>query len=223
MAPALYAGRDNRAATKQQMMDNIESEKFDPANVDPRSKEDTQMFIDHMQAKLDNQINLLKAEKENQLNKLKQVFGNGMLKMAKGTRKMTIAEFNAANSCDIVSIIRKTKELSSTSSNDASLTTPSMIRRKGAEPTPRTVRRGEQVVSCNGSPVDLYEEGTLVATVTKNSRREPSMEIHVGQGKFINIGDADELKEASTAEKAVAHDNLKALRAQIDNLMSKHW
>ena len=234
MAP-LSQKRNNRAAAKQQLLANIENEKFDPAAVDPRSKQDTQMLIDYMQAKLDNQIQLLHVEKESTLNKLKQAFDNNMFKMAKQTKQMTISEFNSANSCDIAAIVRNTKEsfrgskaaATSSSANSAAVpSTPAMDRRnKIAAETPRTVRRGERVkhVSQNGSPVELYDEGDLVVTVKKNQQRQPSLEIHVGQGKFINIDDADQLKEATSEEKVAARDQLALLRKQIDNLMGTDW
>lgn len=222
--------QSNRDATMQQTLLNIQNEQFDLAKVDPRSKDETQMFIDQMKAHLDSIIEIKRAEKEKELNQLKQTFDNGMMKMSTATRKMTIAEFNAANRCDLVSIIRNTKESfrdlsssASTSSQGPVMSTPAMTRRnKLAEPTPpRTVRRGEKVMvtSQNGSPVDLYEEGALIATVSKG-RREPSMEIHVGQGKFLNI-DAECIKGASRGEKAVARDQLEILRNQIDQLISQ--
>ena len=228
MAP-LSQARNNRAAAKQQMLANIENEKFDPAAVDPRSKQDTQMLIDYMQAQLDNQIQLMSIESENTLNKLQQTFHNNTMKMAPSTLQMTISEFNSVHSCDIVAIVRRTKETfrpaaaaaHSSATSAAVLSTPAMDRRnKGVAETPRTVRKGEVVMhtSRNGSPVDLYEEGTLVATVSKN-QREASLEICVGQGRTLCIDDAAQLKEATSEEKIVARDHLLLLRSKIDDLI----
>jgi hypothetical protein len=216
---------NHRAVAKQQMSRNVKSEKFDPTQVDPRSREETQMFIDSMEVQMNDQINLLESAKTNELNKLEHIFDLAMPKLNKQARQMTVAEFNAVHDCDIVSIIRDVKkniqsQAPSTSSSVSAFSTPAMARRnKLVEPTPpRTVRRGEKVVSENGSPIDLYEEGTLVATVTKN-RRQLSTEIYLGQGKSINIGgDANEIKELSLGQKAMARDRLKALRDELDEL-----
>jgi hypothetical protein len=217
----------NRSAAKQQMLFNIENESFNPQNVDPRNAKEVQMFIDHMQAKLDNDILLLEAERANTLNKLANEFSSGIFKMTKAMRQMTIAEFNAANDCDIVDILRSTKQsfrepaaAPSAAAPSAGFETPAIDRRHRLQPPPsRTVRRNEKVhlLSDNGSPVE-FDKGAILSTFKKE--REPSMEIHMGRGRFVNIDDAERMSQATSGEKKVVKSQLQQLKSKIDMLMS---
>jgi hypothetical protein len=212
-----------RQKSKQQLLENIQQEHFDPANIDPRNPSDIELLIEHIQAKVESEINLLNAEKENALNKLKHDFSSNMIKMARSTRQMTISEFNTLSQCDIVDMVRSSMvrmESSLQSAHEYGMETPAHTRRNKRDiaTAPRTVRRGEQVLSRNGSPIELCEEGTLVATVSK-TRREASLEIHVGQGLFINIDDAQGIEAASPGQKEMARVQLEELRNKIDILL----
>lgn len=90
----------------------------------------------------------------------------------------------------------------------------------------RTVRKGETVYSINGSPVDMAEEGDLVATVCKKRRGNGSdgpgaiFDINVGDGRYISLSDANAIRELPEEMKIEAKNQLNVLQDQLSKLMA---
>jgi len=92
----------------------------------------------------------------------------------------------------------------------------------------RTAKKGEQLLSANGSPIEQCEEGALVATVAKkrraNGKLEPaSFDININ-GQVISLSDdpnamndlSDEMKTTVSAQLNVLQDQLARMMSQIE-------
>lgn len=94
----------------------------------------------------------------------------------------------------------------------------------------RTAKRGEMLMSVNGSPVEPVEDGSLIATVSKKRRANgngipgsAAFDINVG-GKVISLSDpsamshlSNEMKNTVSAQLNVLQDQISRLMTQIDN------
>lgn len=101
----------------------------------------------------------------------------------------------------------------------------------GAVPqTPATVRaprRGEVMLSENGSP--LGDSNTVIATVKKSKKNDGSgqitaaicLEMDVGDGQFVNIGDGEATKGMDAEMKKNAVSKLKNLQDEVAALMAQ--
>mmetsp|Transcript_24504 Transcript_24504/g.36511 ORF Transcript_24504/g.36511 Transcript_24504/m.36511 type:complete len:292 (+) Transcript_24504:233-1108(+) len=91
----------------------------------------------------------------------------------------------------------------------------------------RTVRKGEIAYSENGSPVDIVEQGDLVATVHKkrrgndNNNMSAAFDIKVGDGRYINLSDPGSTDDLTKEMKDAARIQLKVLQDQMESLMAK--
>lgn len=111
----------------------------------------------------------------------------GLCKMNKDVKKLSVKEFNATFGCDVIDLIKmqmaagdvnasggKKRFRALASSQTAtgtglSLKTPAPLRMGKPPMTTRTARRGEvmKTYSLNGSPIDPFDHGELVVTSKK--------------------------------------------------------
>lgn len=77
--------------------------------------------------------------------------------------------------------------------------------------------------SQNGSPLEAFEKGSVIATVTKRRRgnETANFEINVGDGKFISLSDPSGVQELDSDMKATAATQLKVLQDQMASLMAQ--
>mmetsp|Transcript_22371 Transcript_22371/g.25918 ORF Transcript_22371/g.25918 Transcript_22371/m.25918 type:complete len:332 (+) Transcript_22371:220-1215(+) len=90
----------------------------------------------------------------------------------------------------------------------------------------RTAKRGEHLLSFNGSPVEQTQEGDLVATVSKKRKGNATLgevifDINVGQGKVLSLSDPNSMAQMSSDMKTTSKAHLKVLQDQITRLMSE--
>ena len=74
----------------------------------------------------------------------------------------------------------------------------------------------------NGSPVERIDEGAIVATVSKKRKGSAaaSVEINVGEGKYISLSNPGSVKELDSSMKATAASQLQVLADQMATLMA---
>lgn len=92
----------------------------------------------------------------------------------------------------------------------------------------RTAKRGEVLMSANGSPIEQCEEGDLVATVSKRRRPngiggipgEAMFDINVG-GEVISLSDPNSMSNLSNQMKSTVTAQLNVLQDQISRLMTQ--
>mmetsp|Transcript_11866 Transcript_11866/g.18205 ORF Transcript_11866/g.18205 Transcript_11866/m.18205 type:complete len:98 (+) Transcript_11866:663-956(+) len=84
------------------------------------------------------------------------------------------------------------------------------------------------ISSENGSPVDTFDEGALVATVTKKRRRSMGIsasaavfDISVGGGRTINLNNPESMKHLDDDLKSDAINQLQVLQNQMASLMAQ--
>jgi hypothetical protein len=82
---------------------------------------------------------------------------------------------------------------------------------------------GQLASSQNGSPLDKFEKGSIIATVTKKRRgnETANFEINVGDGKYISLNDPSGVKGLDSNMKATAATQLKVLQDQMASLMAQ--
>mmetsp|Transcript_23474 Transcript_23474/g.29578 ORF Transcript_23474/g.29578 Transcript_23474/m.29578 type:complete len:320 (+) Transcript_23474:154-1113(+) len=91
----------------------------------------------------------------------------------------------------------------------------------------RTAKRGETLLSVNGSPVEACDEGALVATVSKKRRANGSnptgaamFDINVG-GRLISLSDPRAMTHLTNEMKSTVTQQLNVLQDQISKLMTQ--
>ncbi|KAL3794752.1 hypothetical protein HJC23_012762, partial [Cyclotella cryptica] len=174
----------------------------------------------------------------------KELIVNGLCKMKKDVRKMTVKDFNQTFGCDIIDMIKKQLEegeeegaagnkrgVGAKTAVGVSLKTPAAVRFAGKPPTTRTVRKGERIISINGSPVDQFDKGELVVTAKKRKAVAAKTEstpfpisigIGAGNGECIDLSDPSERMKLDGEQKALAKEQIMAMQEQMKNLMA-NW
>ncbi|KAL7512336.1 hypothetical protein ACHAXN_009442 [Cyclotella atomus] len=176
------------------------------------------------------------------LNSQKEAVRNGLCSMKREWKKMTVREFNEAFGCDIVEMVRRQLEDGegdgemkkrvgiAANVGGMSLKTPA-VKFAGRPPMTRTVRKGERVVSINGSPVDQFDGGEVFITakkrkaVNKSESNAPfpiSIGVGAGNGETIDLSDPNQRKHLDEEQKAQAMEQIMAMQEQMKNLMA-NW
>lgn len=224
-------------------------------DLDYTQLKNIQLLISDLEREIDSRKESLDIQKVNMLKRQQEVFFVNMVKISKSIKKMTIREFNSAHNTNIVDIMKNSmmgdtvsaarmgakkrvrsngtsqNANSSTSNSRLPMETPvRQISSVGGIRTPgtilRTVRKGETVYSINGSPVDMAEEGDLVATVCKKRRGNGTdgpgaiFDINVGDGRYISLSDANAIRELPDDMKMEAKNQLNVLQDQLSKLMA---
>jgi hypothetical protein len=182
-----------------------------------------------------------------------EVYFVGTMRLDRSIKKMTIREFNQKYMKN-QSIIDELKSIISTSSAGISthydenksssnfaysnlkrgtkdLETPVRQLTQGKpHRTPgtilRTVRKGEQIFSVNGSPVNQTEEGDLVATVSKKRRGNDQGEKGAAMfdinidGRTISLSDPTTMDHLTKEMRNTAMSQLNILQDQLSKLLS---
>mmetsp|Transcript_4811 Transcript_4811/g.9178 ORF Transcript_4811/g.9178 Transcript_4811/m.9178 type:complete len:280 (-) Transcript_4811:58-897(-) len=183
-----------------------------------------------------------------------EVFFVGTVRLDKTIKNMTIREFNQKY-MDNQSIIDVLTSIMSTSSAGVSnnydqnksshnfahsnlkrggikdLETPVRQLTQGkSHRTPgtilRTVRKGEQIFSANGSPVNQTEDGDLIATVSKKRRGNDQGENGAAMfdinidGRTISLSDPTTMDHLTKEMKNTAMSQLNILQDQLSKLLS---
>lgn len=229
---------------------------FPVPDLDYTQLKNIQLLLTDLEREIDSRKESLDIQKVNMLKRQQEVYFVNMVKIAKSIKKMTIREFNSAHNTNIVEIMKhamigdtisaaamgaKKRVRSNGKShshnahnNNSRLPMETPVRQiassNGGIRTPgtilRTVRKGETVYSINGSPVDMAEEGDLVATVCKKRRGNGSdgpgaiFDINVGDGRYISLSDANAIRDLPDDMKTEAKNQLNVLQDQLSKLMA---
>lgn len=227
---------------------------FPIPDLDYTQLKNIQLLITDLEREIDSRKESLDIQKVNMIKRQQEVFFVNMVKISKSIKKMTIREFNSAHNTNIVELMKNSmmgdivsaatmgakkrvrsngssQNANSCSSSRLPMETPvRQIASVGGIRTPgtilRTVRKGETVYSINGSPVDMAEEGDLVATVCKKRRGNGSdgpgaiFDINVGDGRYISLSDANAIRELPDDMKMEAKNQLNVLQDQLSKLMA---
>eukprot|EP00934_Nitzschia_sp_Nitz4_P006275 Nitzschia sp. Nitz4//scaffold68_size99682//28591//29420//NITZ4_004557-RA/size99682-processed-gene-0.16-mRNA-1//1//CDS//3329556572//6265//frame0 len=227
-------------ATKRQILGALNNpiDTVDGSNADHvRSLlEDLQTKYNQILAQLQSELAQTKLQQEEALNV-------GLMKLPKSVRKLTVQEFNQAHQCDLLALLKSKDGVVLPLRPEASNSTHTTLGKKrdlppgletpaptraGARGAPmtetRTIRKGEGLFSVNGSPIEMHEVGSVVATVTKKRRgneRGANFEINVGDGRVISLNDPNGVSTLDSSMKATAAMQLKVLQDQMASLMAQ--
>lgn len=173
-----------------------------------------------------------------------EVFFVGTMRLDKSVMKMTVRDFNEKhmkNNESIIDVLRSIMSSRNTALNHG----PYSNLKRGAKDletpvrqlthgkphrTPgtilRTVRKGEQIFSANGSPVNPTEEGDLVATVSKKRRGNDQkgdgaamFDLNI-DGRTISLSDPTTMEHLTKEMKNTAMNQLNILQDQLSKLLS---
>jgi hypothetical protein len=226
---------------------------FPVPDLDYTQLKNIQLLLADLEHEIDSRKESLDIQKVNMLKRQQEVYFVNMVKIAKSIKKMTIREFNSTHNTNIVEIMKnsmigdtisaaamgakkrvRSNGKSHNAHNSSRLPMETPVRQiassSGGIRTPgtilRTVRKGETVYSINGSPVDMAEEGDLVATVCKKRRGNGSdgpgaiFDINVGDGRYINLSDTNAIRDLPDEMKTEAKNQLNVLQDQLSKLMA---
>jgi len=237
---AQRAGRSNwRTATKQQILGNF-SQSSGAANkssskIDGSNIHHVRMVIDGMQEKHDQMVAFLKSDLEDNKLEQEECLSTGLIKLPRAIRNMSVRDFNRQHNCDLLALLKsKDGVIPTTNANlipmkrnfNTVMATPAVRPRNPANQSSvlRTARKGEGLYSQNGSPLETYEKGSVIATVAKKRRGNgdtANFEINVGDGKFISLNDPSGVQELDSNMRATAATQLKVLQDQMASLMAQ--
>lgn len=137
----------------------------------------------------------------------KEAIIQGLCKLNKDVKKLSVREFNSMFGCDIIDLIKKQMtagdvnansgvkrfrapaNAQTASGNGVSFKTPAAHKAGKLPTTMRAARRGEVAYSANGSPIDAFDHGEVVVTAKK--RRGDKADDNKGTAKApfpISIG-----------------------------------
>eukprot|EP00980_Cylindrotheca_fusiformis_P028356 scaffold22593_cov145-Cylindrotheca_fusiformis.AAC.5 len=230
--------RSWQTTTKRQILGTLKSGEntdFDGSNI-----EHVQLLLEDLQAKYEQLVGILKADLVQHKCQQEETLSTGLVKLPKSIRQMTVKDFNQSHNCDILAILKSKDGVTAASAVAATIipkkrefgavaATPSVRPRNVAngESVLRTVVKGEGIYylpsSQNGSPLETFEKGSVIATVSKKRRGNESanFEISVGEGKYISLNDPHGVKELDSDMKATAATQLKVLQDQMASLMAQ--
>jgi len=199
--------------------------------IDGSNADHVQALLEDLEIRRNQIVALLRTELADNKLQQEEALSAGLMKLPKAIRQMTVREFNQAQGCDIISVLKSKDgvQLAPPKKRDFNMTvleTPAPRSRNGHAPNSilRTARRGEGLYSANGSPVESHEAGTVVATITKKRKGNDagaSIEINVGDGKFISLNNPSGVTELDSSMKASAASQLKVLQDQMQSLMAQ--
>mmetsp|Transcript_18910 Transcript_18910/g.21102 ORF Transcript_18910/g.21102 Transcript_18910/m.21102 type:complete len:238 (-) Transcript_18910:59-772(-) len=197
------------------------------------------LVFSDMQNELERRLEILALETKKAKNAQTQSFCEAIVKIRKGVKKMKVSEFNGVYGCDLLDMLsdnflpianneeRVQKKQAAKIVDNATTPDPSASKRLASE-TIRTIKRGERIFSRNGSPVDKFDEGVLIATVTKKRRRSMGVSasaalfnINVGDGLTINLNNPECVKHMDDELKSSAIHQLQVLQIQMANVMAQ--
>mmetsp|Transcript_25809 Transcript_25809/g.63221 ORF Transcript_25809/g.63221 Transcript_25809/m.63221 type:complete len:235 (+) Transcript_25809:61-765(+) len=216
----------------RQVLGNLKEN--DTSHFDGSKIEQVNALLEDLDTKFDNICSVLKAELVQHKCKQEEMLSTELVKLPRSIRQMTVKDFNESHGCDLLAILKsKDGVIPSKNANlipmkrnfNAVMSTPAVRPSNPAIQTSlmRTVRKGEGIYSQNGSPLETFEKGSVIATVTKKRRgnESASFEINVGDGKFISLNDPSGVQELDSNMKATAATQLKVLQDQMASLMAQ--
>eukprot|EP00584_Thalassiosira_punctigera_P007679 CAMPEP_0172529044 /NCGR_PEP_ID=MMETSP1067-20121228/3225_1 /TAXON_ID=265564 ORGANISM="Thalassiosira punctigera, Strain Tpunct2005C2" /NCGR_SAMPLE_ID=MMETSP1067 /ASSEMBLY_ACC=CAM_ASM_000444 /LENGTH=239 /DNA_ID=CAMNT_0013313033 /DNA_START=103 /DNA_END=822 /DNA_ORIENTATION=+ len=160
------------------------------SDIEWLSRDSCASYCERLRNDLKKDEEALELARDELLRTQKDFSVQGLCKLTKDVKKLSVDEFNSTYGCDLVDLIRKQMEAGgilgssggkkrfragfagsqqvATGNGGLSLKTPAAYR-LGKPPMTRTARRGEVVksYSVNGSPVDPYDHGEVVVTAKK--------------------------------------------------------
>ena len=162
------------------------------ADVDWLSRDSCSSFCEQRRDKLKKDEEALELMRDELMRTQKETIVQGLCKLNKDVKKLSVKEFNARFGVDIIDVLKKQMaagevnasggggkkrfrgfaaedQTQSATGAGLSLKTPAAHRLNGRPPMTRTAHRGERIIctSVNGSPVDQFDNGELVVTVKK--------------------------------------------------------
>jgi len=154
-----------------------------------------------------------------------ECYAMSMIHIPKSIRQKTIKEFNEMYDVDIIkeaknhNIIDKENALpngSCTSQNP--FQTPARIANMPTgHPSARTLRRGEMLYSKNGSPVERYGVGEIVATCRKAERGmcNAVLTVNLGNGQCVKLGEGGAFDGLDQKAKSHAFKQIQILQEKL--------
>jgi hypothetical protein len=129
-----------------------------PSDIDFLNRDSCQSICSERRLKLKADEEAVNLARDQQMLAQKELIVNGLCKMKKDVRKMTVKDFNRVFGCDIIDMIKKQLEEGEEGSagkkrgvggkppTGVSVKTPAAVRFAGNPQTKRTVRKGERIV-----------------------------------------------------------------------------
>eukprot|EP00543_Licmophora_paradoxa_P005269 CAMPEP_0202452662 /NCGR_PEP_ID=MMETSP1360-20130828/10816_1 /ASSEMBLY_ACC=CAM_ASM_000848 /TAXON_ID=515479 /ORGANISM="Licmophora paradoxa, Strain CCMP2313" /LENGTH=230 /DNA_ID=CAMNT_0049071541 /DNA_START=111 /DNA_END=803 /DNA_ORIENTATION=+ len=221
--------RPRRDAAKRQILGILQDSTKSNARIPSTKKEHVELMCEDLDDQLNVRHECLKSIATKGKEHQNQIHKQGMVKIKKAIRGMSVKEFNQTHECDLLELIYSIAGHHQTKKRvrPENLETPAPKQKgKSAFPTTaRTVRRGEAMFSENGSPVDAHDEGALIATVSKkrrgNSAAATMFEINVGNGNYIDLSNPENVNHLDDNMKDVAESQVKVLQEQLASLMAQ--
>ncbi|CAJ1959340.1 unnamed protein product [Cylindrotheca closterium] len=233
MSSTLYQ-RSYLPNSGRQVLGNVnenDSSSFDGSKIDQ-----VNALLEDLDGKFDNICSVLKAELNQHKCQQEEILSTELVKLPRSIKQMTVKDFNESHGCDLLAILKsKDGVIPSSNTNlipmkrafNSVMSTPSIRPSNPAlqGSVLRTVRKGEGIYSQNGSPLESFEKGSVIATVSKkrrgNESESASFEISVGDGKFISLTDPSGVQGLDSNMKATAATQLKVLQDQMASLMAQ--
>ena len=147
--------RSRRDATKRQIMGVLQESTKSNAHrttattTTTTTNEHVTLMCQDMEAQLEGRIEIMRSAANKGKEHQNQIHKQGMVKIKKAVRKMTVKEFNEANGCDILELIRNVVPPNKKRiRTDLETPAPKPRGKGGIMPptTARTVRRGEAIL-----------------------------------------------------------------------------
>lgn len=156
------------------------------SDIEWLSRDSCSSYCEQRRDKMQKDEEALQLMRDELMRTQKETIVQGLCKLNKDVKKLSMKEFNSTFGCDIVELIRK--QMMAGDVNDASggkkrfravqqqfgnnglsLKTPAAHRMGKPPMTTRTARKGETVktYSVNGSPVDPFDHGEVIVTAKK--------------------------------------------------------
>lgn len=157
------------------------------ADIEWLSRDSCDSYCEQRRDQLKKDEEALELMRDDLMRTQKETIIQGLCKLNKDVKKLTVREFNSTFGCDVIDLIARQMAAGDVHSNGKkrnrvaggaaiaaaatglSLKTPAAHRSGKPPMTMRTARRGEVLksYSVNGSPVDQFDHGEVVVTAKK--------------------------------------------------------
>eukprot|EP00578_Thalassiosira_sp_NH16_P016332 CAMPEP_0181127692 /NCGR_PEP_ID=MMETSP1071-20121207/28336_1 /TAXON_ID=35127 /ORGANISM="Thalassiosira sp., Strain NH16" /LENGTH=249 /DNA_ID=CAMNT_0023213453 /DNA_START=130 /DNA_END=879 /DNA_ORIENTATION=- len=160
------------------------------ADIDWLSRDSCDSYCERRRDQLKKDEEAIELMRDKLIRTQKETVVNGLCKLNKDVKKMTVKEFNSTFGCDVIDLIARQMAagdvhgsnggkkrnrvaggvaIAAAAGTGLSLKTPAAHRSGKPPMTMRTARRGEVLksYSVNGSPVDQFDHGEVVVTAKK--------------------------------------------------------
>ena len=96
-----------QSASKRQILDAWRDDKpGSEPEIDGSNEDHVKVLFEDLQGKFDRIVSLLKADLVDNKLQQEEALSAGLMKLPKSVRQMTVKDFNRANNCDILSVLK---------------------------------------------------------------------------------------------------------------------